>query len=257
MERFTEKQLLLASEWGCNYQKGCIYQVVALALNELEPENFKEGKYEGLLNVLADSDINNADEITMEDINEFIKLKTLPTSRTPQEWWDYTKQTPERVDAWLKNQYHGEATAATRIRELIASQLVKDSTPYNLAMRIANDEDKHAEWIGSILQTRGITPEILEKDSRYWDAVLDDEKVEGNGEYAAAIAAHAEEMRLERIKIIMADEDVDLLIKDTFAAIYKDEVFHAKAFKEISGEAYYNSTSENHAKGLEALGLII
>ena len=78
-----------------------------------------------------------------------------------------------------------------------------------------------------------------------------------DGNYAAAVAAHAEEMRLERIKVIMEDETADSDIVNTFKNIYKDELFHAKGFRLISGDEYYNKASESHAKGLEALGLIV
>lgn len=64
-------------------------------------------------------------------------------------------------------------------------------------------------------------------------------------------------MRLERIKVIMEDTTADSDIVETFKNIYKDELFHAKGFKLIAGDDYYNKASENHAKGLEALGLIV
>lgn len=176
--------------------------------------------------------------------------------KTSQQWWDSVKNSPEKIAKWLANQYHGELTASTRIKEIIAKHFDPESSAYKISMRIAADEDKHAEWIGALMTARGLTPEKLDKKERYWDAAMEDAP-EGNGEYAAAIAAHAEEMRLERIKIIMADKEADKDISSTFAMIYKDEIFHAKAFKKISGDQYYNDTTNNHAKGLEALGLII
>jgi hypothetical protein len=110
--------------------------------------------------------------------------------------------------------------------------------------------------VGKLLEVRGITPEILIKEERYWKEVITEDFTE-NGNYAAAVAAHAEEMRLERISVIMDDSTADEDIVETFKNIYKDELFHAKGFKLIAGDEYYNLTSENHAKGLEALGLIV
>jgi hypothetical protein len=46
-------------------------------------------------------------------------------------------------------------------------------------------------------------------------------------------------------------------ISDTFTDIYKDELFHASGFKLIAGDDYYKKASKSHAKGLEALGLIV
>ena len=47
--------------------------------------------------------------------------------------------------------------------------------------------------------------EILQKEERYWKEVMT-EDFTTDGNYAAAVAAHAEEMRLERISVIMNDD---------------------------------------------------
>ena len=174
--------------------------------------------------------------------------------KTSQEWWDETKTSPEKMVHWLKNQYHGEAVASERIRKYILPHM--DGKYEFMVERIADDEEKHAQWIGELLEARGITPEILVKEERYWKEVMTEDFTE-NGNYAAAVAAHAEEMRLERISVIMNDLTADEDIVKTFKNIYKDELFHAKGFKLIAGDEYYNLTSEKHAKGLEVLGLIV
>ena len=122
--------------------------------------------------------------------------------------------------------------------------------------RIADDEDRHARWVAKLLESRGITAEVLQKEERYWKEVMTEDFTE-DGNYAAAVAAHAEEMRLERIKVIMDDEQADADISETFKNIYKDELFHTKGFKLIAGDEYYNKAAGVHAKGLEALGLIV
>lgn len=174
--------------------------------------------------------------------------------KTSQEWWDETKKSPEKLVNWLKNQYHGEAVASERIRQFILPNM--EGKYQFMVERIADDEDRHSQWVGKLLETRGITAEILNKEERYWKEVMTDDFTT-NGNYAAAVAAHAEEMRLERIKVIMEDTEADADIVDTFRNIYKDELFHAKGFKLIAGDEYYSKASENHAKGLEALGLIV
>ncbi len=174
--------------------------------------------------------------------------------KTSQEWWDETKNSPEKMINWLKNQYHGEAVASERIRKFILPHM--EGKYSFMVERIADDEERHAQWVGKLLEVRGITPEILIKEERYWKEVITEDFTE-NGNYAAAVAAHAEEMRLERISVIMDDSTADEDIVETFKNIYKDELFHAKGFKLIAGDEYYNLTSENHAKGLEALGLIV
>lgn len=174
--------------------------------------------------------------------------------KTSKQWWDETKVSPEKLINWLKNQYHGESVASERIRKYILPKM--EGKYHFMVERIADDEDRHSQWVGKLLSDRGVTPEILQKEERYWKQVMTDDFT-NDGNYAAAVAAHAEEMRLERITVIMNDETADDDIRNTFKNIYKDELFHAKGFKLIAGDDYYNKASENHAKGLEALGLIV
>lgn len=174
--------------------------------------------------------------------------------KTSKEWWEDTKESPEKIINWLKNQYHGEAVASERIRQYILPHM--EGKYAFMVERIADDEERHASWVGKLLSDRGVTPEILQKEERYWKTVMTEDFTQ-DGNYAAAVAAHAEEMRLERITVIMEDNEAPQDIRDTFKNIYKDELFHAKGFKLIAGDEYYNKTSENHAKGLEALGLIV
>lgn len=174
--------------------------------------------------------------------------------KTSKQWWEETKVSPEKLINWLKNQYHGESVASERIRKYILPKM--EGKYHFMVERIADDEDRHSQWVGKLLSDRGVTPEILQKEERYWKQVMTDDFT-NDGNYAAAVAAHAEEMRLERITVIMNDETADDDIRNTFKNIYKDELFHAKGFKLIAGDDYYNKASENHAKGLEALGLIV
>lgn len=183
-------------------------------------------------------------------------METLAQPKTSQEWWDSIKNDPELIKKWLVNQYHGEAVASQRIKEHILPFFETAPKSKAVVERIAADEEKHAKWIATLLENRGLTAEILKKEERYWNEVINEE-FKGNGQYAAAAAAHAEEMRLERIEVLCTDPVVDSDIKMTFLMILKDEKFHAKAFKSLGGEEYYNESAENHAKGMEALGLII
>lgn len=174
--------------------------------------------------------------------------------RTSKQWWDETKVSEQKIIEWLKNQYHGEAVAAERIEKYILPHL--DGKYQFMVERIVDDEIRHSQWVAELLANRGITPKILQKEERYWREVMT-EDFTTNGNYAAAVAAHAEEMRLERIQVIMNDVNAPDDIRKVFTNIYKDELFHAKGFKLIAGDDYYNKASENHAKGLEALGLIV
>lgn len=167
------------------------------------------------------------------------------------EWWNKTKASPEKLLKWLKDQYHGEVTAATRIRELI---LIYDANPKwkETVELIASQEEKHAEWVGGLLKTRGIGPEILNKRERYWEETI---KQITDWDTGCAVAAHAEAMRLERIKVICKDESADEDIKEVFAKILVEEEFHEKAFRTFSTSEAMEKTLAGHLAGLNELGL--
>lgn len=173
--------------------------------------------------------------------------------KTSIEWWNETKSNTERLHDWLKDQYHGEVMAAERINFFITSKL-EDGWQKRIVLTIEKQEATHAEWIADLLVARKIEPAILNKEERYWDMV---ESTNDSPEYSCAIAAHAEEMRLERIKVIAEDKEAPEDIREVFKKILIQERFHAKAFKTLCGNKYYAETAAQHAKGLEALGLII
>lgn len=173
--------------------------------------------------------------------------------RNTQTWWKETKGDDAKLIDWLKDQYHGEVTAADRIIDHLQCYTTDGSKEHRLLTFVADQEKKHAEWVGDLLRSRGFEPAKLIKEERYWDQVLPDIN---SLEYGAAVAAHAEEMRLERIKAISSDADAPDDIKQTFEKILIDELGHAKIFNMLAGQAK-NAAAEQHAKGLEAIGLII
>ena len=62
-------------------------------------------------------------------------------------------------------------------------------------------------------------------------------------------------MRLERIRVIAQDETAPVDIRETFVKILKDEVWHEKAFTQLSTTEALNSTLGDYKLGREALGL--
>lgn len=170
-----------------------------------------------------------------------------------QQWWNKIKLEPALFTDWLRDQYHGEATAAARLvvfKNQFSNSIVADK----LISIIAAQEAVHAEWIKGLLESRGIKPEILKKEERYWKETLEGIDSLKSG---CAVAAHAEEMRLERIRVIVSDETAPEDIREVFSKILKQEVFHAKAFKVLAGKEEYLKASGNHRKGLAALGLTL
>jgi rubrerythrin len=173
--------------------------------------------------------------------------------KTSAQWWEETRVSTEKLADWLKKQYTGEVTAASRIREF-ASKFCNDIKSSKILKLIAEQEEQHAEWIKELLLTRGIRVEIGSAHEKYWKETLP--AIE-SFETGTAIAAHAEKMRLERIKVISEDEMAASDIRETFKRILKDELFHEAAFRNMSTEKALTSTLHNHKDGMNALGLVV
>lgn len=173
--------------------------------------------------------------------------------RSSLTWWNAIKGDGEAFVDWLRKQYHGEITAHDRIRSFLATHVPADSPWRRTLELIASQELTHASWVGELLRARGIEPAVLDKDERYWDATLP-----GATDFAsaAAVAAHAEQMRLERITVIAADEDAPADVRGVFARILPEERFHATAFRRMAGEPAFAATLARHELGMEAIGLI-
>lgn len=172
--------------------------------------------------------------------------------RTTQQWWEEVSHDESKMVEWLKDQYHGEATAEGRIRGLIATYNVQGKKAA-LLNKIADDEGVHAGWVKQLLTSRGITAEILDKEERYWDATLPTEPV--SFEAICAIGHHAEVMRLDRIELLAADDRFSD-IAEVFSRILPDELFHAKAFASLSTPEAIEAARVKHTEGMNALGLV-
>lgn len=173
--------------------------------------------------------------------------------KTSIEWWNETKANDAELINWLRNQYHGEVTAAERIERYCTAKLSEDDKRRAILKMIAAQERQHSRWVGDLLKARNAMPEILTKSERYWEIVLN--KIE-SFEDAAGIAHHAETMRLERIRVIAEDETAPEDIRAVFSKILKDELFHAKAFASLAGKEAIEKLKPSHLKGTEAIGFI-
>jgi rubrerythrin len=168
------------------------------------------------------------------------------------EWWKATKNNPQAFLKWLKDQYHGEVTAATRMRELI---LVYPANPKwkETVETIAKQEELHAEWVAGLLVARGVRPEVLDKRERYWENTL---KQITDWDTGCAVAAHAEAMRLERIRAITDDPETPSDVREVFGKILLQEEFHEKAFRSFTTNEAMKRTLEGHLAGMNELGLV-
>lgn len=167
-------------------------------------------------------------------------------------WWEGIRHSSERLHAWLRDQYRGEVTAADRIETLRDNFASPGSRAHRVLTVIASQERDHAAWVGELLAARGLAVEVQAKPDRYWRRVLPGIQDLATG---AAVGAHAERMRLERIEVISNDPEAPDDIRDVFARILPQERFHARAFAELSTAEALERTADAHELGRLALGL--
>ena len=176
--------------------------------------------------------------------------------RTSAEWWQAVKTDPVLLLDWLRKQYHGEATAAVRMREFLAKfgEQARDPRWVATVEEIARQEEVHAGWVGELLRARGEEPAVIpDKTERYWQATLPGIE---SWESGCAVAAHAEAMRLDRIRVIAVDPDAPADVRDVFARILPQEEFHERAFRAFASDEALTAALGAHAAGAEALGLV-
>lgn len=172
--------------------------------------------------------------------------------QTSAEWWERVRDDRALLIDWLQKQHHGERTAAERIRRY-AVQYAKGTKAIALLEKIAFEEELHAVWVGACLRMRGVQPIEQKRQERYWNITLPGIKDLATG---SAVAAHAEAMRLERIRVIAADYEGPRDVRETFAMILPMEVKHEKWFRSLSTPEALAETAPAHNQGSQALGLI-
>ncbi len=173
---------------------------------------------------------------------------------TTKQWWKRVSNSETEMTKWLKAQYHGEATAEQRIREAV-KRFELTGLKAKLINSIADDELKHTKWVEKLLLDRGITPQVLQKEERYWNEVLPKDIEENNFKYFCAIGHLAEDMRLDRITLLASDDRFKDIAR-VMTNIYPDEVFHARIFKELSSKKYIKKARKYHNLGKNAIGLL-
>lgn len=166
-------------------------------------------------------------------------------------WWNEVKNDKTKLNDWLVKQYRGEVTAADRILAFTDKYAEHDRNIATLKV-IASQERMHAEWVKGLLDARGITPDLSGAEDKYWSKTLPDIE---SFETGAAVGAHAEAMRLERIRVIVADETSPKDIRAVFTLILKDEEFHERAFRNMASPEAMEKTKDSHELGMQLLGL--
>lgn len=176
--------------------------------------------------------------------------------KTSIEWWNEVKQDEIKLNEWLVKQWRGEVTASERIKRFSEQFAADKPKVQRILAEIANQESTHAKWVWDLLRHRNIECDetaIQEAEKRYWKETLPGIT---SLETGAAVAAQAESMRLERIRVIADDANAPDDIRGVFQAILKDEVWHEAAFTQLASDDAFASTKGNHELGLIALGLV-
>lgn len=172
---------------------------------------------------------------------------------TSAAWWQSTKTHGPALQAWLYDQYRGEVTAAARIEALRDAFAPPGSRAHRVLTVIAGQERKHALWVSELLESRGLDAHVETVEDRYWKRTVPEVV---DLETGAAIGAHAEKMRLERIEVIAADPEADADISGVFQRILPEERFHERAFRSLASEPALAKTAGAHELGRRALGLV-
>lgn len=171
--------------------------------------------------------------------------------QTSQQWWNSVKVNPSKFKTWLLKQYCGEVTAASRIREIQGG----NEKETKILEIIADQETQHAIWIKSLLASRNcaVPDDSQNAENRYWAIA---KQAMRSFQTSAAIAAHAEHMRLERIRVIVKDPEIPSDVREVFEKILLQEIFHEKAFAAMAGKKALQETKVTQQLAQEALGLV-
>lgn len=171
---------------------------------------------------------------------------------TSAAWWATVRDDRDLLMDWLQRQHRGEMTAAERIRKYCLIHPMTDKQRQALN-NIAFEESLHAVWIAALIRRRGVKVETVTRPERYWDITLAAVK---DLKTAVAVAAHAEKMRLERIRVIANDPKSPQDVRSVFQSILPMEEKHEQVFREMATPEALAATLAAHQAGETALGLI-
>ena len=177
--------------------------------------------------------------------------------KTVTQWLEEVVTNPTKLNHWLQRQYVGEMLAAQRIQQIAdAYQQMESANPSAVMVlaRIANDERNHAQWVKELLELFNIElPEVTLEGTRYWQG----DELDLPFTDLMALGHHAETMRLQRIVALSVDTRVHVAIQAVFSRVLQDEIFHARAFGDMTEPNAIERMRTRHQEGLERLGLEI
>lgn len=175
-------------------------------------------------------------------------------SEKTRTWWLELLANQTRLHSWLVRLYNNERDACGRFQDFAARYCKDDLEAYHLFSFIAEQERKHGLIVLNVLIER----KIVEREKpaglaeRYWQNVLPCVKDKAS---AAGVGALAEQLSLERMRVIINCDETPDDLREMFRQIEPDESLHAKALANLAGKHGISSVIDCHSAGLEALGL--
>lgn len=169
-------------------------------------------------------------------------------------WWLALLQDEKLLNTWLVRLYNNEKDAYERFLSFAKQYCEGDMEAWYLFHFIAEQERRHGLIVLALLESRGIVERELPKTGaeRYWSKVL---PCVCNQETAAGVGALAEQLSLERMRVIVVCAETPEDIREMFKQIEPDESLHAKALANLAGKHGIAEVIDCHSAGLEALGL--
>ena len=181
--------------------------------------------------------------------------QTLELRAQTREWWRHTLANPKKLFAWLHKLYNTEKQAYQRFVDFANDYCEGNERYHKVFTIIAEQEANHAKIIEVLLgkYNQEVDPE-KQYSERYWSEV---QKCVIDMETAAGVGFFAEDLSLQRMLVIIADEETPEDLRELFERLHHDEKFHVTALKNIAGAHGISGVIECHSKGLQALGLEI
>lgn len=168
-------------------------------------------------------------------------------------WWEHLLKDEAKLNTWLVRLYNNEKDAEHRFIDFAKRFCDGDMEAWHLFHFIAEQERRHAQIVLSVLNERGV--EVYETSSgtgRYWSKVL---PCAVDKDTAAGVGALAEQLSLERMRVIIEHPYTPKQLVDMFRQIEPDESLHARALANLAGKHGIKEVIDCHSEGLIALGL--
>ncbi len=168
-------------------------------------------------------------------------------------WWENLIKDEAKLNDWFVKLYNNEKDAEGRFLDFANKFCEGHKEAWHLFHFIAEQERRHAQIVLDFLTARGVQVyEVSSAKGRYWCKVL---PCVVSLDTAAGVGALAEQLSLERMRVIIDHPYTNKAISDMFRQIEPDESLHARALANLAGKYGIKQVIDCHSEGIMALGL--